>query len=193
MYVVTNFQILEELEAQHGNEDETTQELLRLLHAQSFPATVNEPIFISHSGKLFKQIRRPLDNRFEENHIHLLNSLGIESVVAVFTALLFEKKVIILGSSLAKISAVVESLTSILTPFEWQHTLVGQDIAWQSATLLPISCKSVQPVPARVEELVSPVRQFLVVVARTIHPFPRCSKPAREIRLSKPTEYCQCV
>ncbi len=30
--------------------------------------------------------------------------------------------------------------------------------AWQSATLLPISCKSVQPVPVRVEEHVSPVR-----------------------------------
>ncbi len=31
--------------------------------------------------------------------------------------------------------------------------------ARQSATLLPISCKSVQPVPAWVEEPVSPVRQ----------------------------------
>ena len=31
--------------------------------------------------------------------------------------------------------------------------------AWQSATLLPISCKSAQSVPARVEEPVSPVRQ----------------------------------
>ena len=30
--------------------------------------------------------------------------------------------------------------------------------AWQSATLLPISCKSVLPVPARVEEPVSPVK-----------------------------------
>ncbi len=28
---------------------------------------------------------------------------------------------------------------------------------WQSATLLPISCKSVHPVPSRVEEPVSPV------------------------------------
>ena len=45
--------------------------------------------------------------------------------------------------------------------------------AWQSATLLPIGCKSVQPVPARVEEPVSPARQS------TIHPFPRCPKLAR--------------
>ena len=31
--------------------------------------------------------------------------------------------------------------------------------AWQSATLLAINCKSVQPVPARVDEPVNPVRQ----------------------------------
>ncbi len=35
----------------------------------------------------------------------------------------------------------------------------GQVSAWQSATLLPISCKSVRPVSARVENPVSPVRQ----------------------------------
>ncbi len=35
----------------------------------------------------------------------------------------------------------------------------GQVSVWQSVTLLPISCKSVQPVPARVEEPVSLVRQ----------------------------------
>ena len=35
----------------------------------------------------------------------------------------------------------------------------GQVSARQSATLLSISCKSVQPVPVRVEEPVSKVRQ----------------------------------
>ncbi len=48
----------------------------------------------------------------------------------------------------------------------------------------------------RLEEPVSPVRQSLsgvVVVPRTIHPFPRCPKPARESRLSKLAFYCQCV
>ncbi len=38
----------------------------------------------------------------------------------------------------------------------------GQVIAWQSTTLLPISCRSVQPVvPARVEE---PVAQYKAVL-----------------------------
>ncbi len=36
---------------------------------------------------------------------------------------------------------------------------VCQVSAWQSATLLPISCKSLQPVPAWVEGPVSPARQ----------------------------------
>ncbi len=62
----------------------------------------------------------------------------------------------------------------------------SQVSAWKSATLLPIGCKSVQPVPARVEEPVSPVRHsLLVVVSRTIHPFPGCLKLAEVINLSK--------
>ena len=55
-----------------------------------------------------------------------------------------------------------------------------------------ISCKSVQPVPAGVEEPVSPVRQslYLFVFAicywwcRTIHPFPKYPTTARESRLA---------
>ena len=31
------------------------------------------------------------------------------------------------------------------------------------------------------------------MVSRTMHPFPRCPKPARESRLSKLAYYCQCV
>ena len=58
----------------------------------------------------------------------------------------------------------------------------SQVSAWQSPTLLPISCKSVQPVPVRVEETVSLVRQsssggvtysppLLVVGCQNWHPF----------------------
>ena len=56
-------------------------------------------------------------------------------------------------------------------------TLYGQVSTWQSATLLPISCKSAQPVTARVDKPVSLVRQSSSGGARTIHPFPRCLKP----------------
>ena len=68
--------ILNELEAQHGTDDETTLEILRLLHAQSFPATVNDPIFISHSGKIIKQIKRPLNSECNDDHIALFKILG---------------------------------------------------------------------------------------------------------------------
>ena len=49
-------------------------------------------------------------------------------------------------------------------------------------------CSELRPstAPIRVEEPDSLVRQSsIVVVSRTMHPFPRCSKPARENRLSK--------
>ena len=52
--------ILDELETLHGSCDETLEETLRLLHAQSFPTTVNEPIMVCHNGKIVKQIKRPL-------------------------------------------------------------------------------------------------------------------------------------
>ncbi len=62
---------------------------------------------------------------------------------------------------------------------------------WLSATLLVYwigtTCSS------RVEEPVSPVRHLLFVVPRTIHPFPRCPKPARESTLSKLVVHYQCV
>ena len=49
----------------------------------------------------------------------------------------------------------------------------GQVIAWQSATLLPISCKSVRPVSARVEEPVSPERQSSSGGVTYNPPFPK--------------------
>ena len=45
--------------------------------------------------------------------------------------------------------------------------------AWQSAILLPISCKSVQPVPARVEEPVSLIRQSSSGGVTNNPPFPK--------------------
>ncbi len=49
----------------------------------------------------------------------------------------------------------------------------GQVSDWQSVTLLPISCKSVQPVPARVEEPVSPARPSSSGGVTNNPPFPK--------------------
>ena len=53
-----NKQILEELEKQHGISDESMQEMIRLLCAQTFPQSNKDPIFLSHSGKIVKSIKR---------------------------------------------------------------------------------------------------------------------------------------
>ena len=98
--------------------------MFRLLYVQSFPKTNNQPIFITHSGKIFKQIRRPLDTTL--NHVRFITSnIGIDSLVKLFLGVLQEKKIIILGSSLAEVSTSVESLSALLSPFVWQHTLVS--------------------------------------------------------------------
>ena len=100
--------------------------MFRLLYVQSFPKTNNQPIFITHSGKIFKEIRRPLDTTLEVNHVHFITSnIGIDSLVKLFLGVLQEKKIIILGSSLAEVSTSVESLSALLSPFVWQHTLVS--------------------------------------------------------------------
>ncbi len=65
-----------------------------------------------------------------------------------------------------------------------------QVVAWQSATLLPISWKLEQLVQAQVEEPVCPVRQSSML---TIHPFPRCHKQSTESSLSKLAYFSQFV
>ncbi len=53
------------------------------------------------------------------------------------------------------------------------YVFSGQVSAWHHTTLLSISCKSVPPVPARVEEPISPVRQSSSGCA-TINPSYQC-------------------
>ena len=75
-------------------------------------------------------------------------------------------------------------------------SVVGCQVSdWQSATLLPISCKSVQPVPAWVEELVSPVRHSSDgrMWCQEQSTLSQCPKSTLESRLSKLACYCQCA
>ena len=116
--------ILQELEAQHGVDDDLTKEIFRLLHSQSFPATVNEPIFISHSGKIIKQIKRPMDSCCDHNLIGLFKVVGIDGLIEIFHSILLERKIIILGAYMGQICDAIDSLVCILSPFAWQHTLI---------------------------------------------------------------------
>ena len=62
----------------------------------------------------------------------------------------------------------------------------GQCLAVGNTQILtPISCKSVQLVPVRVEEPVDQVRESSSSSDGAMNPFPRCPKPAGESRPSK--------
>ena len=64
------------------------------------------------------------------------------------------------------------STPSFVMRFFYVFSYPRQVSAWQSATLLPISCKSSQPVPAQVEEPFSLVRRFTSGGATNNPPFP---------------------
>ncbi len=88
--------------------------------------------------------------------------------VKVKSNCLFKRKSFCLFS--AQLSCFVVALIFTKKTLFWPQ---GPVSVWQSATLLQISCKSVQPVPARVEERVSPVRQFSVGGVTNNSPFPK--------------------
>ena len=74
--------------------------------------------------------------------------------------------------------------------FEFSFFIVryaeGQVSAWQSATLLPINCKFVRPVPARIEQPVSQSGNLLVVVPRTINALNQHGKEAVKTNIHMP-------
>ena len=53
----------------------------------------------------------------------LLRRLGAENVLAVFTALLCEKRVLIAGESVSAVARTVGAFAALLQPLEWPHTL----------------------------------------------------------------------
>ena len=99
--------------------------MLRLLHSQTFPDSINDPIFVCHSGKIIRQIRRPLDVTAEFNHSMLFKKMGVENLMKLFYTILLEGRILVLGTSMAQISIVVESLCALLEPCSWHHTLVS--------------------------------------------------------------------
>ena len=89
---------------------------------------------------------------------------------------------------------------TLFTFVNYVDTWLCRPLTWTKVMSVPgsqpISCKphlyTVQLVPARVEDPIKASSGGLVV-SRTIHPFPRCPKPAWESRLSKLAFWCQCV
>lgn len=70
-------------------------------------------------------VRRPNDLRLESTELSdLYAALGPELLIAVFGSLLLERKVILFGKHISRLSSCVLALQTVLYPFQWQHTLV---------------------------------------------------------------------
>ncbi|KAJ8706403.1 hypothetical protein PYW08_011029 [Mythimna loreyi] len=73
-----------------------------------------------------KIIKRPIEPRVDEDNLSvLLDLLGAGLVIKVFSSLLLERKVIIIGDQLKSVSSCVEALQSSLYPFVWQQPLIS--------------------------------------------------------------------
>ena len=86
------------------------------------------PICQMASARTTFLLFRPLNFNADVDYVNFLRHIGIESLLNVLHGILHEKKIIVLGSSLAEVSTCVETLSIMLNPFIWQHTLVKDEI-----------------------------------------------------------------
>lgn len=105
-------------------------------------------------------IRRPSDLRLENIELStLLDCLGVETLLTVFSSLLLERKVILQSSNISMLSKSIIALQTILYPFQWKFPI---------ATIIPSSlihiCEAPFPVIAGVlEEVPFDVEDGIVV------------------------------
>lgn len=70
-------------------------------------------------------IRRPSDLRLENIELStLLDCMGVETLLIVFSNLLLERKVILQSSNISVLSKSIIALQTILYPFQWQFSIV---------------------------------------------------------------------
>lgn len=70
-------------------------------------------------------IMRSGDSRLEERDMsQLFDAVSNKVLIFLFGSLLLERKVVLLGGSLSKLSSCVEALQSLLYPFTWPHTFI---------------------------------------------------------------------
>ncbi|XP_015116308.1 uncharacterized protein LOC107040650 isoform X2 [Diachasma alloeum] len=70
-------------------------------------------------------IMRTADPRLEERDMsQLFDAVNNKVLIFLFGSLLLERKVVLLGGKLSKLSTCVEALQSLLYPFRWPHTFI---------------------------------------------------------------------
>src|SRR3989338_2214779 len=58
------------------------------------------------------------------NSQELLEALSVENLIAIFLALLSERRILITSSSIPRLSTCIHSLVNLLFPFEWHHIFI---------------------------------------------------------------------
>ncbi|KAK6645425.1 hypothetical protein RUM43_001702 [Polyplax serrata] len=130
------YKVLEELESRHGSIG--MESFIKQLYESYFPGPgevlklkriLEEATKTSFTTKenclVSTLVRRPCDVRLEEKNLtQLFQYLDLSLFIKVFSSLLLERKVLLLSSSLRKLSSCIEALQSTLLPFSWQHTYI---------------------------------------------------------------------
>jgi DENN domain-containing protein 2 len=71
-------------------------------------------------------IVRPPDQRLEDSDLSAIFScLPSKLLLRIVASVLHERQVVLVSSSLSKLTASVTALHAALEPFQWQHTLVA--------------------------------------------------------------------
>lgn len=124
------FRILEEVEARHGKTEVEFFSFVRELYGTRFP-TLGGGIVVHPSVEQSIEeaheliIKRSSDSRLEDlNLARTLEYMKVNVFLLIFSSMLLERKVILLSSSISKLSSCIEGLQTALLPFEWQHTLI---------------------------------------------------------------------
>lgn len=114
------FQLLAELESRHGQPDAARISMLSSMQAQHLPKPGCSLTVPSVS------IVRPPDQRLEDSDLTALFScLPSKVLLRIVASVLHERQVVLVSSSLSKLTASVTALQAALEPFQWQHTLVA--------------------------------------------------------------------
>ncbi|XP_067655163.1 DENN domain-containing protein 2A-like isoform X2 [Haliotis asinina] len=120
--------LLDEIEKRRATSTDLAQELI----AASFGRPLPKPGKVINIRTLDKKgeletlfLNRPSDVRREKvNYECLLNYLGTDKLIKVFSSLMMERRILLCSNSLSILTQTVHALVALLYPFSWQHIYI---------------------------------------------------------------------
>ena len=88
---------------------------------QYFPSLIHEKVLIINNGQIVNQIKKPINESM--GHI-LIESFEVINIIKILSVVLMEEKLVLVGSSMSKISHAIEGIVQLIKPLKWLHTLV---------------------------------------------------------------------